>query len=231
MAKSILRGKNVLVTAGSSRAPIDAVRYISNRSSGRLATEIAYELLHRGAGVTFLHGVGSETPGEHLTPTQKRKLNVIAVDSFSELLKSVPVIMNAGNFDCIIHAMAVLDYLPTEAIPGKIKSGRRELILKLTPAPKILPMFRKFAPSSFIVGFKLEVDITTKELCERAHKLIEQAGADMVVANLMPWDKPEQHTAYLVHPNEGDSTYAPEEIVGKKQIAWSVVEEVTKAIT
>ncbi|HNT36528.1 MAG TPA: phosphopantothenoylcysteine decarboxylase [bacterium] len=231
MARSILRGKNVLVTAGSTRAPIDAVRFISNRSSGRLATEIAYELLRRGATVTFLHGIGSETPQEHATPIQKRHLNTVAVESFDELHHSVPTLMNATRFDCVIHAMAVLDYLPTEKIPGKIKSGRRELILKLAPAPKILPLFRMYAPNAFLVGFKLEVDVSTEELCQRAHKLIEQAGADMVVANLMPSEKPDLHTAYLVHPNVAHSVNVPEEIVGKKQIAWTVVEEVTKAIT
>ena len=155
---------------------------------------------------------------------------MLRIETFSDLLQSIPKAMSFGSYDAILHAMAVLDYLPTEAIPGKIKSGRRELVLKLAPAPKILPMFRKLAPAAFLVGFKLEVDVDKEELWSRAHKLIEHAGADLVVANLLPSDAPENHVAYLIRPDFNKRLYPPEEISGKREIAWTIVEETTTTL-
>jgi len=230
MIKGVLRGRNILVTSGSTRAPIDAVRFISNRSTGQLATEIALECIRRGADVTFLHGVGSETPLTKISSSRKNQLDLVTAETFDDVYELMPRLVGSQRFDAIFHAMAVLDYLPTEPIPGKIKSGRRELILKLAPSPKILPMLRKMVGDVFLVAFKLEVGVKPAELWSRAHKLIENAGADVVVANLMPLGAPENHSAYIIRPDYSDQLYPPEEIVGKKEIAWSVVEEATTAL-
>jgi phosphopantothenoylcysteine decarboxylase/phosphopantothenate--cysteine ligase len=91
-----------------------------------------------------------------------------------------------GAFSAVFHAMAVMDFAPSEARPEKRASGAPWTI-ELHPTPKMIDRFGVWFPNACLVGFKLESGITEAELVSRAARLARRCGADIVVANLLEW--------------------------------------------
>lgn len=231
MRPSPLRGKEILITAGSNRAPIDAVRFISNRSTGKLGTEIALECLRLGAFVTFLHGTDSHTPVKHQKETGETEpslenLECIEVETLFDLVGTLEHLVREGEFDVAIHSMAVLDYIPDHPSIGKTKSGLTEWTITLIQAPKVISMFKKLSPSTFLVGFKMEVGATPEELCESAKRLAEQNQCDLVVANDLNAINEGQHVAYIYRPGD-DSSWESGRAIGKDTIALKLCDTIS----
>jgi len=157
----------VLITLGPTQEPIDDIRFISNKSSGRMGAALAEEGIKRGHDITIIHG-----PVSVPLPGAAKK---IPVSTAKEMLDAVLAEYN----DCyiFISAAAVADYTPVEIAPGKIKSGQ-EITLHLKPTPKLIHEVRKLAPDMRIVAFKVE---SGGDLVARAKELLEDA--DLVVAN------------------------------------------------
>ncbi|MGR3311263.1 MAG: phosphopantothenoylcysteine decarboxylase domain-containing protein [Candidatus Brocadiales bacterium] len=191
---SNLHGKKILITSGSTRAYLDAVRYISNKSTGELGKEIATEALRLGASVTLLHGTGS------LIPDTGRG-TLIEIETFNDLLTSLQQKLKNTRFDAIIHAMAVLDYVPERCVEGKVSSKKDEWIIKLIKTPKVIKIIRDLWPDAFLVGFKLEVGRTKEELIQIAKTFQAQTNANLIVANRLEDVKHNTHTAYFVNKN------------------------------
>ena len=167
-----LAGKHVIVTSGPTREPIDPVRYIANRSSGKQGTAIADALLRRGARVTFITGpTAVEPPAEAC---------VVHVESASEMLKAV---QDALPADAAIFAAAVADWGVRSFSGSKIKKqkGRTVPSLELVENPDILAMIAKMEEGrpGLVVGFAAETD--NVEVNARS-KLISK-GCDWIVAN------------------------------------------------
>jgi len=161
---------SVLVTAGPTREPIDPVRYIGNRSSGRMGFSIARAAALRGASVTLVTGpVNLETP---------RHVNRVNVETAEQMHKAV--MEASASAQVIIMAAAVADYAPAEAMEAKIKkkpSGPEPLALKTTV--DILKAAGTNKNGKILVGFALE---TENEL-EHARQKLQDKNADMIVLN------------------------------------------------
>ncbi|MGB3345899.1 MAG: phosphopantothenoylcysteine decarboxylase [Candidatus Humimicrobiia bacterium] len=192
----------ILITSGSTRGPIDAMRYITNKSTGRLGTEIAKEALNQGARVTFIYGKGSIVPdikdvGENLY----LNLKLIEIITVSDLIKSINQELKYGTYDVVIHSMAVLDYVPDKYISDKVASGKDEWIIRLIKTPKVIKMIKEIAPDIFLVGFKLEFNKTKEELIKITHEVLIKSNSDLMVANDLKDLEKERHVAYFVDKN------------------------------
>jgi phosphopantothenoylcysteine decarboxylase/phosphopantothenate--cysteine ligase len=163
-----LAGQRVLVTAGPTREPIDPVRYISNRSSGRMGYALAAAAARRGAEVTLVSGPTVLTP-----PTAAAFVPVQTAEEMREA-----VLHHAGGASIVIKAAAVGDYRVERPAPQKIK-GKRDLTLALTPNPDILAEVAARAGDAFIVGFAAE----THDVAANARAKLQAKGIDLLVAN------------------------------------------------
>jgi len=202
-----LRGKRILVTAGSTRAYIDAVRYISNYSSGMLGSLIASECLCRKAEVCFFHGEGSLTPGTlveqgkaRFEPEDLERLKLVSIADIPHLVEIIQNELKTEQYDAVVHSMAVLDYVPdpVQVSKRKEKSDKSRWVIELVPTPKIIDLIKKISPATRLVGFKLEVGLTHQELLNSARKLMERSGADLIVANDLDDAKSPHYKAILL---------------------------------
>jgi len=184
--------KKILITSGPTRAPLDAIRFLSNSSSGRFGTLLAREALLRGAEVTFVYGRGSEFPRSH------PRLKLVPIETHRDLVRRLRSTLGQVHYDAIIHAMAVLDFEPASIRKGKVGSQVGEWRVRLVPTSKIIPKIRQWAPEAFLVGFKLEVGLTRTSLLQRARRLLRESGADLVVANQLGSGDDERHLGYLL---------------------------------
>jgi len=214
---SVFSGKKVLVTAGSTKAYIDAVRYISNTSSGRLGSVIASELLRRGARVTFFHGQGTLTPltlaerGEvPLSQAALSRLEPVQIESVAHLAELMETRLKDEHFAAVVMAMAVLDYVPDPeaVVRGKMESGKERWTIELVPTPKIIDIVKKVSPPTLLVGFKLVAGLSREEMVAKARGVMEHSGADLVVANDLENVKEHSYKATLVERGnvEGEAT-------------------------
>ena len=163
-----LAGECVIVTAGPTREPIDPVRYISNRSSGRMGYALASAAARRGAHVTLVSGPTALTPPPAAT--------FVPVQTAEEMREAV--LQHAGVAGIVIKAAAVADYRVRRPAEHKIK-GKRDLTLDLTPNPDILAEVAARATGAFIVGFAAE----TTDVVANARAKLEAKGIDLLVAN------------------------------------------------
>jgi len=168
-SSGLLAGLNVLVTAGPTREAIDPVRYISNRSSGRMGYAVARAAREAGAAVTLVTGPASvEVP---------ERVRVVRVTSAAEMLEAV--LGDVAGADIFIAAAAVADYRPRSAASRKIKKDALSLALELERAPDILAGVAALPRRPFTVGFAAE----TESLRDNALKKLAAKGLDMIAAN------------------------------------------------
>ena len=164
-----LDGMSVLVTAGPTQEPIDPVRFISNRSSGKMGYAIAQAAAERGARVILVSG-----PTSIPAPSGVERVTVTtAAEMFEEVLKRL------GEVKVVIGAAAVADYKPKVIADEKLKKGSEELILSLVPTVDIMAEVGKRKGDHLLVIFAAE----TQNLIENARQKLERKNADMVVAN------------------------------------------------
>ncbi|MDA1196612.1 MAG: bifunctional phosphopantothenoylcysteine decarboxylase/phosphopantothenate--cysteine ligase CoaBC [Nanoarchaeota archaeon] len=166
-----LNGKNVLVTAGATIEEIDPIRYLTNKSSGKMGIAIAEVARGMGAEVTLIRGK---------TEVDAHGVKDIEISSVSEL--SDAITEHISEMDIVIHAAAVSDFFVKGKSEVKIKSGS-DLALELSPTTKILEKLRDLNSSMVLVGFKAEHDVMDEVLKERATDLLRSARADFIVAN------------------------------------------------
>ncbi|HET6776823.1 MAG TPA: bifunctional phosphopantothenoylcysteine decarboxylase/phosphopantothenate--cysteine ligase CoaBC [Actinomycetota bacterium] len=164
-----LAGRRIVVTAGPTWEPIDAVRFVGNRSTGRMGFAVAREAFGRGADVTLVVGPGTVEP-----PDGPR---VVRVGTAEEM--RLAVLEAAEDADGVIMAAAVADFRPREATPGKLKKEEGTPRLELVPTPDILAELGQMKGDRVLVGFAAETEDV--ETAGRA-KLVAK-GLDLLVAN------------------------------------------------
>ena len=164
-----LTGKNVLVTAGPTLAPIDPVRYITNKSSGKMGYSIAKEARDRGAKVTLVSG-----PTNLRTPLG---VDIIKINTNEEMLKAVKD--NFKNQHIVIKSAAVSDYKPKEYKEHKIKKTGDDLNLALIRDKDILKELGLIKENQILVGFAAE----SKDLLDNAKSKLEKKNLDFIIAN------------------------------------------------
>ncbi len=183
-----LAGRHLVVTAGGTREPIDAVRFIGNRSTGRMGVAVADAALARGARVTVIAAsIAVDLPAE---------ATVVEIETTSQLraalLSALDGVDGRAGFDALVMAAAVADFTPAKPVEGKL--ARREgLTLDLAPTPDLVAEVARIAggldaagqmsrrpltPRPFIVGFAAEAGSL-----ERAADKLTRKGLDLLVAN------------------------------------------------
>ena len=176
ITKKDLEGKKILITAGPTREAIDSVRFVSNKSSGRMGIELAKEASARGADVLLIAGECMVKLPDYISTK-----HVVSTDDF---IKAVKDEISYNNYDIFISAAAVSDYKPIECIEGKISSDNvEELHVNMKLTPKIINVARKKDYNLFIVAFKAETNISKSELIERAYNRLFKSEVDLIVAN------------------------------------------------
>jgi len=161
--------KKVLVTAGPTREYVDPVRYISNRSSGKMGYSIARVGRRRGAEVTLITGPTAlkPPPGVRIIKvTTAREMYKVAMDE-------------AKKSDIIIKASAVADYRPITEVKQKIKKGPDKMSIELTHNPDILAKIGEKKKNQILIGFAAE----TSELVKYAETKLKEKNLDLIVAN------------------------------------------------
>jgi phosphopantothenoylcysteine decarboxylase/phosphopantothenate--cysteine ligase len=164
-------GEVVLITAGPTQEPLDAVRYISNRSSGKMGYAIASAAAERGARVMLISGP------VHIA--EPRGVEAIHVTTAAEMYKAVMDRMEQASI--IIKAAAVADYHRLDVPKQKVKKTAARLSLDLDPTPDILAEVGRKKGDRLLVGFAAE----TENLVDEARRKLESKHCDMVVANLV----------------------------------------------
>lgn len=163
-----LLGKRVLVTAGPTYEPIDPVRFIGNRSSGKMGYAVAEEARRRGAEVLLVSGPTalSPPPGADFLP----------VESAGEMRDAV--LKHAPHSDIVVMAAAIADFAPSRVATDKINRSEA-LSLELSPTEDIAASAVQVAPHAFHVGFALETD----NLVVKGLEKLRRKGQRLVVAN------------------------------------------------
>jgi phosphopantothenoylcysteine decarboxylase / phosphopantothenate---cysteine ligase len=164
-----LAGETVLVTAGPTCEDIDPVRFLSNRSSGKMGYAIAEAAARRGAKVVLVSG-----PTSLETPEGVERVNVRTAE---EMLQAVQA--HFGESSIGIFAAAVADYRPADPSGSKIKRGSEVLTIRLQPNPDILAIVAAAKGERVVVGFAAE----TGQVVENARKKLSAKNADLIVAN------------------------------------------------
>ncbi len=164
-----LAGEKVLVTAGPTRENIDPVRYLTNRSSGKMGYAVAEAAARRGANVILVSG-----PTFLEAPAGVER---IAVESAEEMHRAV--LQKVADCSIAIFAAAVADYRPATPNAQKIKRNNESTTITLEPTPDILASVARNKDERFIVGFAAETD----HVAENARKKLAAKNADLMVAN------------------------------------------------
>ena len=163
-----LSGEHVVVTGGSTSEPVDPVRVVTNRASGKTGRAVAKACYARGADVTLVHD-GSAVP---YAETRR-------VETAAEMLEAVTDLTD--DADALVSAAAIGDYT-VEAADEKIRSGQ-DLTLELSPTPKLIDEVRAAHPDLPIVGFKVETGGDDEAMVSAARSTLERADLSFVVAN------------------------------------------------
>ena len=234
---------NVVVTGGATIAPIDDVRLLTNVSSGRFAAAITEACLDKEARVWHIHARSAELPLvrfarfdldshapafelERLMKLRDRwqncrdRLELIALEAgnvgdYSATLKRV---LESRPIDVVILPMAVADYEP-EAFSGKISSDRESLVVHCRRTPKVIRLVREWAPSVYLVGFKLLSHVPVEELIRRAESACLANSADLTVANDLESLRAGRHTVHLVRPGRPYETLGPGPDLAERLVA------------
>ena len=167
-----IRGKKVLISLGGTFEPIDSVRGITNKSSGKMGLALAKQAYILGADVTLIVANVSV----EISPL----FEVIPVETSKEMADAIFEVVH--DFDIFISTAAVSDFEVAKPKNKKIDS-ESSLSINLKPTMKIIRQIKKINPDIFLVGFKAEFNISRDEIIYCARKQIDNAGTDIVVAN------------------------------------------------
>jgi phosphopantothenoylcysteine decarboxylase/phosphopantothenate--cysteine ligase len=208
---SSLSGVSVLVTAGGTREPIDPVRYIGNRSSGKMGHAIANEAAARGAKVTVVTTSGLELD---------RRIEAVRVETAQQMADAVAAVAP----DVAIMAAAVADFRPAQVSSGKLARTDGPPDLELEPNPDILMMVSQRQIRPFLVGFAAE-----SGSLERAVEKAVKKGVDLLVAN----DVSRPGSGFATDTNQvtiigPDGTTDPWPLMKKTEVAsrmWDLIEQ------
>ena len=144
---------NIIVTLGPTQEPLDAMRLISNRSTGDLGIKLALHLQKSGHHTTVLRSSGATADQSDLL---KQCTRVIPFTTTEDLKTALEALSSEGDVEAIFHAAAVSDFYLPGAGTGKIPSKEGSLTVTLEPTPKLLPRMRGWFPEARITGWKFE---------------------------------------------------------------------------
>jgi phosphopantothenoylcysteine decarboxylase/phosphopantothenate--cysteine ligase len=209
-----LRGKRVLVSAGGTREPVDAVRFVGNRSSGRMGVAIAAEAHRRGAEVTLL--------AANLAVPAPAGVELVETPTAADLEREA--LARAAEADLVVMAAAVADYRPAEALAAKRPKDTAAWTLELEPTADVLSALgSRRRDGQLLVGFAAE---TGADGLGRAREKLSNKGADLIVLNDVGrtdigFDAVENEVTLVTATTERTIAKAP-----KDEIAGAILDEV-----
>ncbi len=211
-----LEGETVLITAGPTQEPLDPVRYISNRSSGKMGYALAEEAASRGARVILVSGP------VHLHPPAN--VEVVHVRTAAEMREKVFEHLNGA--DIVIKSAAVADFHLSRVPDQKVKKTAARISLELDPTPDILAELGRKKGDRLLIGFAAE----TQSLQQEARRKLESKNCDMVVGNLVGEGtdsgfESEQNEVVLV-TRTGETIALPR--ASKREIAGQILDQAMK---
>ncbi len=213
-----LTDRTLVVTAGPTHEPIDPVRFIGNRSSGKMGVAIAEVARARGAAVTLILGPGSVDP--------PAGVHTVAVETAAELREAV--LACSGTADAIVMAAAVADFRPVAAADAKLKKDRGVPELVLEPTPDILAELTARSPAGqVVVGFAAE----THDVETAGREKLVRKGVDVLVANRVG----REHSGFGSDTNEAaiitaDSHDEPLRMWTKHELATAIVDRIAASL-
>jgi phosphopantothenoylcysteine decarboxylase / phosphopantothenate---cysteine ligase len=217
VSHSPLKDVPILVTGGPTPVPIDNVRRLTNRFSGKLGSQIAEELYLRGADVRLIHGEGTYQPPAYL-PYQVAK-------TYDEYQALVIETLKQKKHAFGIFSAAVADYQPQTVLPGKTPSGGVLKAIDLVPTRKVIEEVKAKFPGLNMITFKYQEGISHEALIEIARQRLER-GYSAVVANRgEEMGSDGEQVAYLV-----TAEASPQRIMGKKEIAKAIADRLEREV-
>jgi phosphopantothenoylcysteine decarboxylase / phosphopantothenate---cysteine ligase len=221
--RTVLSGKRVLVTAGSTFEYIDPVRIMTNQSSGKMGIAIAQEAKQMGATVTLVYGHGIMNP-----PNVK----VVRVSTGEEMYNAVLSELSSNKYDIAIMAAAVADFTSSKKSHKKIDSQQGTVELSLVPTRKIIDEVKIKSKETFLVAFKADYCVSDSDLVEKAYRKLKDAKADIVVANdigrIGSEPGSDKNEVFIVNKNKEVVHLPPK---SKVQVAQILLELVTELIS
>ncbi|MCO6430236.1 MAG: bifunctional phosphopantothenoylcysteine decarboxylase/phosphopantothenate--cysteine ligase CoaBC [Deltaproteobacteria bacterium] len=183
LSVSDFAGKRILVSTGPTREPIDPVRYVTNRSSGKMGAALAIEAYRRGADVSVVHGPISPSVIAKF-PLAIKRYPVVTAEEMKDAMLELTFNEEDNVPDIVIMAAAVADYRPAERASQKIKKSSKAGTISVTPNPDILKLIgEKRSPGRpHLVGFAIETG-ELPELLEELNNKLKSKNADLMVGN------------------------------------------------
>ena len=214
-----LKGKTILITAGATVEDVDPVRFITNRSTGKMGYAIARAAKTRGANVILIAGNTNLSDIPDVETVKVRS----AQDMYNEVMK------HAETADIIVKAAAVGDYRAVDINSEKIKKSDNDITIKLTKNPDILQeLGEKYSGKKIIVGFCME----TENLLENAKEKLTKKKADIIVANNLNVDgagfASDTNVVTMVEKN-GNITELPK--MAKDELAFKILDKIAEGLT
>ncbi len=214
-----LEGEVVLITAGPTQEPLDAVRYITNRSSGKMGYALAEEAASRGARVVLISGP--------VNLAEPRGVAIEHVRTAAEMRQAV--MRHLEESTIILKAAAVADYHRTNPPKQKEKKTAARLSLELDPTPDILAELGTKKGDRLLIGFAAETGNLTADLINEARRKLEAKNCDMIVANLVSqpgigFDSDDNEVTLVTRA--GESISVPR--AAKREIARRILDETIK---
>lgn len=223
-----LAGRRVVVSAGGTREPIDPVRYIGNRSSGKQGVAVAVAAAERGAEV---HLVACNVEQAVLAPARRDGITVESAGSAADLSKAMNAL--AATADVIVMSAAVADYRVAEISEGKLtKEASRGVPpqLKLVENEDILAgLVERRIGDQLIVGFAAETADTQEELLERGRAKRRRKGCDLLAVNAVGWDKGFEQADNEVFVIDSDDELVAHAAGSKQDTARALLDAVAAA--
>lgn len=204
----------VLITAGPTIEDIDPVRFITNRSSGRMGIQLALAVRRAGGLPRLLLGPTPVSPPGGFEVTRVR--------SAADMCRAV--LENFAWCDSLVMAAAVADYTPAEPLDTKLKKGDGDFFLRLKRTQDILSLIKEHPerPKKFVVGFSLDVDVN---LDEGRRKLAEK-GLDLIVVNTVESFGASREVACILAPADAENCAE----IGKEELAGKIVSRILSGL-
>jgi phosphopantothenoylcysteine decarboxylase/phosphopantothenate--cysteine ligase len=213
-----LKGERILITAGPTQEPLDPVRFITNRSSGKMGFALAKVARRRGAEVVLITGPTS-------LPIPRRDIEIVPVQSAGEMKRAV--LAHVERCSAVIKAAAVSDFRPKGISQQKLKKANTPRSLELEKTEDILAEIGKKKGDLILVGFAAE----TEGLIENARKKLKEKNLDLIVAN----DVTKTEAGFGAETNQVKMLYPSGEIkelplMPKEEISKLILDEVVKLL-
>ncbi len=216
----LLEGKKILITGGPTYEPIDPVRFIGNRSSGKTGIALAEAAVEEGAEVTLISGPSKILP-------ENPPYEIIRVETARQMFDAVKSVFH--RYDIVIMSAAVADYAPENVSATKIKKNDERFILTLKKNPDILAYVgNNKNKGQIVVGFALETD----NALANARDKLKRKNADMIVLNIPGKDlktgfDADTNKVYLIR---SDGEIRETDLKSKKEIAKEIMYEIAKLL-